>query len=66
MHLEKHVPGLNIIIYEYMSYKAPSLKKWVGGREGRITGEALLNKEGLCKTEWIIWRRRACYEHYDR
>ena len=53
MHLEKHEPGLNTIISEYMRYNDPSLKKLVGG-DGRTTEEALLNKEGLNKTEWII------------
>jgi len=51
---------MNKIIFEYMRYKAPSLKN-MGGREGRTTREALLNKGGLYKTEWIIWRRCACY-----
>jgi len=32
MHLEKHELGINTIIFEYMRYNGPSLKKWVGGR----------------------------------
>jgi len=36
-----------------MRYNDPSLKK-MDGREGRTTGEALLNREGLCETKRII------------
>jgi len=61
MCLGKNEQGLNIITFDYMRYNGPSLKKWAGGRIEQPKKPWWIGK-GLYKIEWIIWRRRACYE----